>query len=652
MSRIRLVAAAACLSPIALAPALAEETFITPPIIVTGGLVPIEAAAYGRSVSVITAEEIEARDLHYVSEALRSLPGVSVSQTGGQGGLTSIRLRGAEGRHTLVLVDGVDISAPENAEYDFGGLLVSDIERIEVLRGPQSALYGANAIGGVISIITKKGREPGLHWHAEGEGGTDGTGAGSLALRGMSESGSFSVALARRENMGFDVSDTPGGEKDGDRNLTLNARGDLDIADWLTVGGTFRLVDRHTTTDGFLGGPTVDELVIDDNSALGRREISGSLFAISEHGRFRHETRTSYLTTDDQSTYYDYWSGGDMIRTDATGTRLAMSVRSTVALDAPTLAMADHSLTVLTEYQHESFVHNDPALLDPLVPGDLSRLKKQTRDLYGFVGEYRGTFFDTIDLQAGLRHDVNDRFEDATTWSVGASWWATETTRLHSSAGRAVQNPTLVDQFGFYPGQWIGNPDLKPEESLGWDIGIEQAFWDDRAIIDLTYFRQNLRNEVSAVYENYPIGSPVNKAGTSKRQGIEVAGTLQPTDKLALGASYTWLNATNPDGTVEVRRPKHEAGVNAELRFLDRGNLRVDARYVAGNRDNDFRAGAPRPYVKLEDHLVVDIAASWAVTDEVEVFGRIKNAFDADYQEVYGYETPGITAFAGVRARW
>ncbi|HET7409314.1 MAG TPA: TonB-dependent receptor plug domain-containing protein, partial [Paracoccaceae bacterium] len=410
MSRIRSAAIAAFVSPIAIAPALAQEPLGLPPVIVTGGLVPIDAAAYGRSVSVITAEEIEARGIDHVAEALRTVPGVSVSQSGGHG-LTKVRLRGAEGNHTLVLIDGIEVAAPEQGEYNFGGLLAADIERIEVLRGPQSALYGSNALGGVISIITKRASEPGLHWRGEAEAGTDGTGAGFLALRGSGEPGSFSVSLARRETEGFDISDTPGGEEDGDRNLTLNARGELDLADWLTVGGTFRLTDRHSDTDGFaFAAPSEEELVFDDHSALDRRETMGSLFAIAERGRFRHEARATYLTADDQTT------DAGVNLTESTATRRTVSLRSTMALDAPTLAAADHSLTVLAENERETFENTDPALVfDP------SQLGKQTRNLFGVVAEYRGSFLDVLDLQVGLRHDVNDEFADATTWSAGAS---------------------------------------------------------------------------------------------------------------------------------------------------------------------------------------------------------------------------------------
>lgn len=649
MSRIRLAAAFAWLSPIMLAPALAEEPLTTPPVLVTGGLTPIEAQSYGRSATIITAEEIETRNIHHVSEALRTVPGVSVSQTGGPGGMTTVRLRGAEGTHTLVLVDGIEISAPENGAYDFGGLLAADIERIEVLRGPQSALYGANAVGGVISIITKGAREPGLRFHAEGEIGTDLTGAGLFAMRGRNDTGSLSISLARRETEGFDISGTPGGEKDGDRNLTLNARGELTPTDWLTVGGTFRLVDRHSDTDGFksatLGEPFLPaaDLVYDDHSALDRQEILASLYAIGEHGRFRHEVRASYLTADDQTTN----AGAN--QSDTTGTRFATSLRSTIGLDAPSLEQANHSLTLLAEYERETFKHNDPALttFDPL------QLKKQKRNLYGFAGEYRGKFLDTLDLQAGLRHEINDRFKNATTWSVGASGWATETTRVHSSVGRAVQKPTFVDQFGYFPGLYTGNPDLKPAESLGWDVGVEQAFWDDRVIVDVTYFQQRLKNKIT---ENADWTSPINAPGISKRRGIEFSGTFRATDHLSFGAGYTWLDAIDPSGHTEIRRPKHEASANAEWRFLDRGTLRIDARYVAGNYDSDFRIyvpeGAPRRFVKLDNHLVVDVAASWAVTDEIEIFGRVKNAFDADYQELFGYETAGITGFAGIRARW
>lgn len=615
------------------------------PVVISGGLTPIAAERYGRANSVITAEELEDRQITYAVDALRALPGVAVSRTGGFGGTTQVRLRGAESNHTLVLIDGVEVSAPETGEYDFGGLLAADIARIEVLRGPQSALYGSNAVGGVISITTKGASRPGLRWSGEAEAGTDGTGAVQGAVRGMGEMGSFSLSLARRETEGFDISGTPGGEEDGDRNLTFNARGEIFVNDWLTLGGTARVVDRHSDTDGFFfAAPDTASLVFDDASALDRQEAFGALFAIAEQGRFRHEARVSYLNADDATTL----NGADV--TDTTSTRLQMSAQSTIGLDAGSLEAADHTLTAKADYARETFVNNDPALVfDP------SQLDQQSRALFGLAAEYRGTFLDALDVQLGARHDFNDDFDDATTWSAGVSWRVAGTgTRLHGSAGTGVQNPTMFEQFGFTPGQWQGNPGLEPEESFGWDVGIEQRFWSDRAMIDVTYFRQDLTNEIGTVYDAAFVGTPVNLAGTSERQGIEVASTLQATDRVTLGLTYTWLDAEDPTGAVEVRRPEHELGANVTFAFLDgRARVTVDGRYVSGNRDLDFRAPyVPNAQVKLGDYMVLNVAASYAVSDTVEVIGRVSNALDADYEELDGYQTQGVAAYAGLRVRF
>lgn len=652
MSRIRTAALAASLPSLLAAAAAAQDAggqdpVRLAPLVLSGGLTPIAQESYGRSYSIVTGEQLEERQVKYAADALRALPGVEVSRTGGYGGPTQVRLRGAEGNHTLVIIDGVEVSAPENGEYDFGGLLAADIDRIEVLRGPQSALYGSNAVGGVISITTRRARDAGLRWSAEGEAGTDASLSAQLALRGSYQAGSFSISAARRETEGFDVSGTPGGEKDGDRNLTVNAAGDLNLTDWLTVGGTARLTDRHSDTDGFLfAAPTRAGLVYDDDSARDRRQFTGSLFAIAEHGRFRHEARAGHLDADDRSTL----SGADI--SDTTSTRLSFSLRSTVALDAEDPDAADHLLTGLVEYERETFVHNNPALVfDP------SQLDEQSRALAGIAAEYRGTLFEALDLQGGLRHDFNDSFEDATTWSAGASWRiARSGTRLHASAGTGVQNPTLYEQFGFTPGSWQGNPNLEPEESFGWDVGAEQSFWQGRAVIDVTWFSQDLENEIGTIYlaPTFATGTPVNNPGSSQRQGIEVAASLQATDMLFFGLDYTWLDAQDAAGATEVRRPRHELGASATLRFLGgRGQVTLDGRFTAGNEDLDYRGPyVPGAQVKLEDYVLVNIAASYAVSDRVEITGGVSNLLDADYEEVYGYATPGITAFAGVRARF
>ncbi len=647
MRKLTLAAAAACLGAGA---AQAQEWTDAPlqldPIIVSGGLTPVPAQEFGRAVSVITADDLARSQTQYVADALRALPGVAVSRTGGVGGQTQVRIRGAEGNHTVVLIDGVEASAPENGEFDFGGLLTADIARIEVLRGPQSAVYGSNAIGGVISITTKEAETEGMSYDASAEAGTDGTVGGLLAARLLTDRANLSLSVAARDVGGYDISGTDGGEDDGDDNVTVNARGSFQATDALTLGGTLRYVDRTSDYDGFFfGAATPDELVYDADMEHLRSEFFGSAFATLDAfgGRMSNELRFNYSDMDDKNRT----DGADTSNT--TSGRTALRYLGTVAIDAETIAAANHTLSFGIERIEESFENNDASLVfDP------SQMDKQSRELTSVIGEYRGVFFSDLSVQANVRYDHNDDFDDVTTWSLAASYvMPNETTRLHASAGTGSQNPTLFEQFGFIPGQWVGNPDLKPESSRGWDLGVEQTFLEGRAVIDITWFQDRLTDEISSTFDPVTFEStPYNEDGTSDRQGVEFAGTWAATSALSLGLNYTWLDATDPDGAQEVRRPGQEIALLVDYAVPNgRTNLNLEVRRVIDNVDLDFTApsfGAER--VDLDDYTLVNVAAEHQLTDSVTLTGRIENLFDADYEELDGYATPGITAFIGLRS--
>lgn len=627
-------------------PQTEPQTLELDAIVVSGGLTPLSAQALGRAVTVVTRETLEEQGVVYAVDALRGLPGVAVNRTGGPGGVTNVRLRGNEASHTLVLIDGIEVSAPENGTYDFSGLLAADIERIEILRGPQSSIFGSNAIGGVISIVTRAATEPGVVRGGGFEAMTDGSVLGNAYLRARGERGGISLSAAGQVIEGYDLADD-GGDDDGDTNVTFNARGDYRLGENLTLGGTLRYVDRTADYDQFnFAAPDRAGLVTSSDEQGEQRDLSASVFAEATAlgGRVEHGPFFSLLRADAVQRL------DGRKTTDATGERYVARYQAKVALDAPTLDTANHSLTFAAEWKRETYRHNDARLVfDP------SQLDEQRRDLYSLIGEYRG-FFPHFDLQAAIRHDFNDDFRDETTYSAAVSVpVAALGARLHASVGTGVQNPTMIDQFGFFPGQFIGNPDLKPEKSFGWDIGIEKAFWDDRFVIDVTYFNQTLDDEIVTVYPAPDfIATAVNEDGESDRQGVEIAASLAATEALTLDASYTWLDATDPDGGREVRRPRHEGRISAIYGFMeDRGMLRVDGLFVRDNWDSDFTA----PFVsgntvKLEDYALVNVTASWQVNPGVEIYGGVNNLFDEDYEEVYGYAAQGITGFAGLRARF
>lgn len=644
-ARIGLLATTILAVPVA-TPAKAEQVHDLGTLVISGGLTPVEAREYGRAATVLTEEEIEESGEAYVADLLRSLPGVSVSRTGGFGGRTQVRLRGHEGNHTLVLIDGVEVAAPDVGEYDFGSLLAADIARIEVIRGPQSALYGSNAIGGVISITTKRPTEPGISGEVGFEVGSDGTYEGRMAVRQRSERGEISFSAARRETGGFDISGTPGGEDDGDLNRTYNLTGRFFVNDRLTLGGTLRHTDRVSDTDSSVfGAATRAGLVVDDASNAEVQESFGSVFAELETfgGRLQNRLELSFGHIDRQGR-----DGAGVRNQDNTGTRAKLSYKGTVALDSNDVDTADHTLTFAAEWEYLTYKGNQ-AFFGP------GELVKRTREQTALVVEYQGSLGNGFDVQGSIRQDYNDRFDDFTTYAVGASYTLpNQVTRIHASYGTGVQNPTLIEQFGFFA-NFRGNPTLQPEQSEGWDIGIEQQFLDGRGIVDVTYFDDELTDEITSVFDPATgMSKPVNQLGRSDRKGVEVSADLAVTDRFDVGLSYTWLDASNPDGTVEVRRPEHEALL--QLGYLmpnDRTRFNLDLRHVAGNHDSDFTSpsfGAMQ--VRLSDYTLVNLRMSHDLTDTVRLTAGIHNLTDARYEELDGFATQGRTVFFGASSRF
>lgn len=617
-----------------------------PVITITGGLTPVEASAYGRAHSVVTAEDIERRQLVQVTDVLRALPGVAVSRSGSRGGFTQVRIRGAEGNHTLVLIDGVEAASTEGGEYDFAGLLADDIARVEVLRGPQSSLFGSNAIGGVISITTRRAEKPGTSVDGSVELGDDSTRAASFGVSRKAESGDFRLSVAHRLTGGYDVSNDAGGADDEDENLTVNFVGGFDLTASTRIGATLRHTDRTSDYDQEnFGAATVADLVTDAPLANARQEWFGSVFVRNNalQDRLASELHLSGALMDNQNL------NNGARTTDTTGERFTIRAKATYALDGRPVDSATQTVTAALEWERETFRANDPALVfDP------SQLDKQTRDLVSAVLEYRKRFASGLDLQLGLRHDDNDGFKDATTYSAGLSYLIAPTeSRLHASLGTGVKNPTLFEQFGFIPGSFQGNPALTPERSRGWDIGVEQTFAGGDAVVDLTYFQDRLEDKIATNFAVFPF-SPYNQPGTAKRRGVELSGQFTLSANLGLSLDYTYLDADNAAGQREVRRPRHEAALGVNYDMGDgRTRLTAGVRHVADNLDTDFTApsfGSRR--VALDDYTVVDLALSHRISPNLELYGRIDNAFDETYYEINGYATQPRTASAGIRGRF
>jgi vitamin B12 transporter len=255
------------------------------------------------------------------------------------------------------------------------------------------------------------------------------------------------------------------------------------------------------------------------------------------------------------------------------------------------------------------------------------------------------------DLNAGiaLRHDQNERFEDATTYRAQVSYRFGDT-RLRATAGSGIKNPNNFELFGFDPATFIGNPDLKAERSVGWDVGIDQYLLDRKVKLTATWFKATLEDEI---YTDFIlpafIATPKNRTQDSQRQGLELTADASLGD-WTLSAAYTWTDAEE-DGLEETRRPRHTGSLNVGYAISERGQLGIGVRFNGEQQDNEFIFATPEDYVTLQSFTLVNVYGSWKLTDNLEAFGRVENLLDEQYEEVFSFTSPGVSAYAGLRFR-
>ncbi|MCB9958112.1 MAG: TonB-dependent receptor [Rhodospirillaceae bacterium] len=604
----------------------AEDTLVLDTITISANATPTPVNQVGSAVTIITAEELEERGTAILSDVLREVPGLAVSRTGPVGTQTQVRIRGAEANHTVVLIDGIPANDPAiGREVYFADLLAADIERIEVLRGPQSALYGSEAIGGVINIVTRRGHGP-IRAYASVEGGSFATGQGVVGVQGGSANYGFAGTATYFYTDGIDVSGD-GGENDEYRNLTLSGTGHVNLFDNFRVDLAARYTSAHADYDGFAFA--APDTVVDDETQAQDVDrlyglLQGTLLLFDDQWE-----QIGTLTVSDANT--DYFGGGLSF---SNATVFNARYQSNVYFNTTGTLQTDHIFTVAVERESTHFSNQNG--------------NNDTVD-YAFVGQYQLSLLDQIFLTAAVRQDIFDGLEDFTTYRVtGAYRIADWGTRIHGSVGTGVQRPSPTEQFGYF-NNFVGNPDLVPEESFGWDIGVEQALFDDRLMADITYFRANLENEITSMANAQGIFSPFNQSGESRRQGVEVAISASPIDNLDLTATYTYLYAEDPDGRLEVRRPNNTASFNANYRFLeDRASISLGVVYNGNQLDIDYTNFLGHR-ITLDGYTLVNLSGRYEIMDGVEIFGRVENVFDEDYQEVDGYNSLGIGAYGGIR---
>lgn len=602
---------------------------------VSGAAQPI--SQQGTAVSVVTGEDLRARQISHAGDALRSLPGVSVSRSGGAGNETVVRIRGAESNQTLVLIDGVEMNPGISGLYAFENLSTDDIARIEVLRGPQSGLYGSNALAGVINVITTDGRGP-LTVRARTEAGSFDTSHLVLQASGGTDAAHGAITYARRQTNGFDIAALDPAEDDGSTLTTFSAKGGVKVMENLKIDAAIRQSLNEGGRDGFSGVDAQGFFVTsDDASEFETLVRSGIVSATLDtfDGAWVHQLRAFGTKTDSK----DNDLGPFPTFLHAVDERTGWGYTSTLRIETPGLAGVRHYVTGMYEDQDESFVQPS---------GDNVTRERERQSV---AGEVRGEYFDTVFLGATVRHDDSSVFGTFTSWRGQGSVKLPGTgLRVHGSAGTGIKYPSFGELFGTFF-RYTPNPALQAEESFGWDGGAEMTFLGGRAVIDVTYFEANLENEIADDFSGFPLITSVNLDGESTRKGVEVEGRVQVVPGVTLGAAYTYLESLDPDGNVEVRRPKHTGRFDVDYLF-DRGRGRVNLAAVYNGKTDDVAFNLFDPTINrvtLEEFWLVTLAASYAVTPNLDVYGRVENALDEDYQEVFSYETAGASAYAGLR---
>lgn len=609
-------------------------------IVVTASRTPVSLASTGSAVSLITREEIERRGAAFAIDLLRDVPGVAVSRSGGIGSQAQLRIRGSEANHALVLIDGVEANDPSvGDEFQFEHLATNDIERIEIVRGPQSALWGSDAVGGVINVITRRPASP---FEAGGhlETGSFGTINGVTQLGVSSNRYEMGLGLSYLDSDGSNASRT-GDENDGFTNAIANFVARVHASDRLQLDFSARHTDstkQFDTTDFGVTGLPVDT----DRSTDSRQNYLKAAAAI-DSGAWMHSIRLTYLDTDAEN-----FSDGSSV-SSLSSDKLGIYYQSDLSLPGT----FDHTLTFALDHEKEEFSQRGTASLF----GDPNQ--DQELDTTGYILEYRSNPHEALNLSVSARHDQSSVFDSVTTYRLSASYALRDgRTWLRGSYGTGQKSPTFIERFGFFPDAFLGNAALRPEQSEGWEIGLDRTFLGERLTFSATYFDDMLENEING-FAFDPVAlqfTAANLEGRSHRKGLETSVSADATDALRLTASYTYIDSTQPDAdgsqAREIRRPRHMAAVNVNYAFSTRMNVNLNVSYNGSQIDNFFPP-FPQPAERreLSSYRLVSLAANVRLTEHLELFGRVENLLDEDYEDVLGFATPGLATFIGLRAR-
>lgn len=581
----------------------------------------------GQSITVVEKDELDRRQSQVLSDVLQTLPGISVARNGGPGGTTSVFIRGGDSSQTLVLVDGVRINDPSSPSgaFDFSSILTGNIGSVELLRGPNSVIWGSQAIGGVIAITTIEPGE-GLQANARGEYGYRDTGQLVASVSGSTGIVSGSLGASYYRTDGISASDERNGatEQDGFENLTLNGKIRVAFSDAISLDLRGFYTDGETEFDN----PPADTLPVTDNRQfVGYAGLNVLLF----DGRLNN--RIAYTRTDIKRVTTDP-TPGSFNPARARGTLDRFEYQGTAEIADP--------LTLVFGIEHE---RSEASTFFPAfdTAPDVSDVHMTSYYGQAIVRPVKG-----LTVTGGVRVDDQQVFGSKT--SLGGNIAYTPNggaTVLRATYAEGFRAPALSEQLAAF-----GNPNLRPETARSYDAGIEQSLIDGRLRAQATWFRRNTQDLIVFSSATFSL----ENIAAARAEGVELGLWMQPAANFTVQAQYSLVDTENrsrePDffgrsnfGNRLARRAKDSASVLVD--WTSPWGPALGATFLMVGDTFDDVANT----VRLDSYVRVDLRASWSLSDNLEVYGRVENLFDEAYQTAFNYGVPGRAGYAGVRLK-
>jgi vitamin B12 transporter len=601
--------AAALVAPPVLAQSTSEDD-----VIVSATRVAQDAREVGQAVTVIDRAEIETRQTTVLSDLLATTPGVTATRNGGVGGFTGVRIRGAEAEQTLVVIDGVRVNDPSSpgGGFDFANLLSGSVDRVEILRGPNSVPWGSQALGGVVNIVTLQPTEE-VRIRANAEYGYADSVFATAGIAGSkgAVSGALNAGYLRTDGISSAASGT---ERDGYRQYGASGKLGVEFAPGVSLDLRGYWADSRVEIDGF---PPPTFAFADTGEYSTTQELYGYAGLNAEFGALKN--RIAFTIADIDRDNFDPAFG-----------------------DAPSFIGRGRSERY--EYQGE-FRPVDAVRVVAGVERENSRFAdgfdRFSTGITSVYGQLIVKPLEPLTLTGGVRHDDHDQYGGETTFGANAALALGTGTTLRASYGEGFKAPTLFQLYSDF-----GFRDLQPERARNFDAGVEQAFLDDRARVSVTYFNRRTRNQI-----DFDLGTfTYRNIARTAADGVEFALALKPVDSVTFSANYTYTDANNRStganfGNLLPRRARDSVTANIDWRTPWGPALGATVTHVGGTFDNLANT------VRLDGYVLASLRAELPVGEHMSLYGRVENLFDEQYQTVAGYGTIGRAAYGGVRVK-